>query len=80
MCRGLYDIIPSAANAFFLSAVSYIHINPDVTQREHAGVWSGPESPYVAQTKKKKKENHEWGSYRVLFISSSGCVIYDGEN
>lgn len=30
--------------------------------------------------KKKKKENHEWGSYRVLFISSGGCVIYDGEN
>lgn len=59
--------------------MSYIHINPDATHREHAGVWSGPESPYVAQTK-KKKENHEWGPYRVLFISSSGWVIYDGEN
>lgn len=57
VCRGLYDIIPSAVNAFFLSAVSYIHINPDATHREHAGVWSGPESPYVVQTKKKKRNS-----------------------
>lgn len=46
-------------------------LESDQVQKVHT--WLKPK-------KKKKKENHEWGSYRVLFISSSGCVIYDGEN